>query len=80
MKLVGAVAVFVAVLFTAASAKSDTLTLSNGDRLTGSISDSDGKALTLKTEYAGDVKVKWSAIKDVSSAKPIYVVTSDRRP
>lgn len=33
----------------------DQITLTNGDRLTGTIVKSDGKELTLKTDYAGEV-------------------------
>jgi len=57
----------------------ETATLSNGDRITGSLADSDGKELTLKTSYAGDVKIQWSAIKELIAEKPIYVTTSDKK-
>jgi hypothetical protein len=82
MKAFRAIALFVFAVFAlllASVAKSDTVALKNGDHLTGSISDSDSKSLTLKTDYAGDVKVQWSAIKEVSSAKPVYVVTNDKK-
>ncbi len=59
-------------------ALADTVTMKNGDRLTGTLGDSDGKAITIHTDYAGDVKVNWSAIKEVASAKPVFVVTSDK--
>jgi putative salt-induced outer membrane protein len=59
--------------------RAEIATLSNGDRITGSLADSDGKALTLKTSYAGDVKIQWSAIKDLAATKPIYVTTSDKK-
>jgi putative salt-induced outer membrane protein YdiY len=71
-----ALAAFAAILQSAAHA--DTVTMKNGDRLTGTIGDSDGKAVTIHTDYAGDVKLKWSAIQEVASAKPIYVMTSDK--
>jgi putative salt-induced outer membrane protein YdiY len=60
-------------------ALADTVTMKNGDRLTGTIGDSDGQAVTIHTDYAGDVKVKWSAIQGVTSAKPIFIVTSDKK-
>lgn len=60
------------------TALADTLTMKNGDHLTGTIGDSDGTAVTIHTEYAGDIKVKWSAVKEVASAKPLFVVTSDK--
>jgi len=60
-------------------ASADTLTLKNGDRLTGAVVDSDGKQLTLKTDYAGDVKVQISAISAITAAKPLYVVTPEKK-
>jgi putative salt-induced outer membrane protein YdiY len=57
----------------------EVLTLANGDRITGKISDSDGKTLTLTTDYAGDVKVKWASIKELVADKPLYVTTSDKK-
>jgi Protein of unknown function, DUF481 len=59
--------------------RADRVTLDNGDRITGDIGDSDAKALTLKTAYAGDVKIQWSAMKELSSTKPIYVTTNDKK-
>jgi small nuclear ribonucleoprotein (snRNP)-like protein len=59
--------------------KADQVTLSNGDRLTGEIVKSDGKTLTLKTESAGTVEIKWSAIKAMSSDKPVYVETTSTK-
>jgi putative salt-induced outer membrane protein YdiY len=56
----------------------ETVTLANGDRITGKISDSDGKTLTLTTDYAGDVKVKWASIKELVADKPLFVTTSDK--
>jgi putative salt-induced outer membrane protein len=61
------------------STPAETATLSNGDRITGNLGDSDGKALTLQTSYAGDVKIQWSAIKELIATKPIYVMTSDKK-
>ncbi len=51
----------------------DQVTLSNGDRLTGEIVKSDGKTLTVKTEFAGTVEIQWSAVKDLRSEKPEFV-------
>lgn len=61
------------------SVYADTLTLKNGDRLTGSITASDGKEITLKTDYAGEIKVQWSAISQLAAAKPLYVVTPEKK-
>jgi putative salt-induced outer membrane protein YdiY len=62
-----------------APVKADQVALNNGDRLTGEIVKSDGKTLTLKTESAGTVEIKWSAIKAMSSEKPVYVETTSTK-
>ena len=54
-------------------ALADQIVLKNGDRLTGSISKSDGKALVIKTDYAGDVTVKFDAIQSITSAGDLNV-------
>ncbi len=58
-------------------ALADQVTLKNGDRLTGSITKSDGKALVIKTDYAGDVTVKFDAIQAITSTGDLNVVLSD---
>lgn len=55
----------------------DQVTLKNGDRLTGTIVKSDGKALVLKTDFAGDVTVKFDAIQGITSTSDLHVVMSD---
>jgi len=57
----------------------DSIALRNNDHLTGTITGSDGKQVTLKTDYAGDVKIQWSAVAEVSSVTHLYVVTSDKK-
>jgi hypothetical protein len=65
-------------------AHADTVTLANGDRLTGTIVKSDGKQLTLKTDYAGCsdepakgclITLQWPAVRQINSSAPLYVVT-----
>ena len=51
----------------------DQVVLKNGDRLTGSISKSDGKTLVIKTDYAGDVTVKFDAIQSLTSTGDLNV-------
>jgi hypothetical protein len=79
MKVVCALLLAIALLSFAPDSGADTLVLKNGDRLTGTISDSDGKQVTLKTDYAGEIKVQWAAVKDMTSEKPLYVVTPDKK-
>ncbi|MGA8151183.1 MAG: DUF481 domain-containing protein [Terriglobales bacterium] len=55
----------------------DQIVLKNGDRLTGTITKSDDKALIIKTEFAGDVTVQWPAVQDITSTQPLHVATQD---
>jgi len=55
----------------------DQVALKNGDRLTGSIVNSDGKTLTLKSEFAGEVKIQWDAITEITSSQPLYLTGKD---
>jgi putative salt-induced outer membrane protein len=60
-------------LLLAIPALADQVVLKNGDRLTGSITKSDGKSLVIKTDYAGDVTVKFDAIQSITSAGDLHV-------
>lgn len=60
-------------LVLAIPALGDQVVLKNGDRLTGSITKSDGKQLVIKTDYAGDVSVKFDAIQGITSAGDLNV-------
>jgi putative salt-induced outer membrane protein YdiY len=51
----------------------DQVALRNGDRLSGTIISSDGKELTLKTEFAGEVKIQWSAITTLTSEQTLHL-------
>ena len=51
----------------------DQVTLTNGDHVTGAIVKSDAKTLVIKTDYAGDVTVKWSAVASLQSDHELYV-------
>ncbi len=66
-------------LFAALSSFADQVTLTNGDRLTGSIVKSDDKTVTLKTDFAGTVDIKWTGIKELVSDQPL-AVTSGATP
>jgi Protein of unknown function, DUF481 len=78
MKIAQAMLSVSAVLMFACSTLADTLVLKNGDHLTGTIESSDAKAITFKTDYAGEIKVQWSAVKETSTEKPLYVVRKDQ--
>jgi putative salt-induced outer membrane protein YdiY len=69
---------FVALIVLAAQvAIADQITFKNGDRLTGVIVKSDGKALTLKSEYAGLVTVPVEAVDKIVSDQPLHVTLKD---
>jgi putative salt-induced outer membrane protein YdiY len=63
----------------ASGVRADTVVLKNGDHLTGTVVSSDGKELMFKTDFAGEIKVKWPSIAEVRSEKPLYVVTPDKK-
>jgi putative salt-induced outer membrane protein len=54
-------------------ALADQVVLKNGDRLTGLITKSDGKVLVIKTDYAGDVTLKFDAIQSITSTGDLNV-------
>jgi len=64
-------------LWLAVPALADQITLKNGDRLTGTIEKSDGKALVIKTDYAGEVTVKFDAVQAIDSTGDLNVGLSD---
>jgi putative salt-induced outer membrane protein YdiY len=69
--------VLLALLLTVVAARADQIVLKNGDRLTGSILKSDSDKLTLKTDYAGEIAINWSAIDQVSSNQPLFVTSKE---
>lgn len=57
----------------------DSVTLKNGDRLTGTVTGTDGKQLTMNAADAGVVNVAWSNVQEVATEKPVYVVTAKKQ-
>lgn len=53
----------------------DQVVLKNGDRLSGSITRSDGKVLVIKTDFAGEVTIQWPAVEQLNSTQPLHVTT-----
>lgn len=58
----------------------DQVNLKNGDRITGSILTSDDKVITLKTVYAGEIKINRSEIATLSSDAELFVTRKDEKP
>ena len=61
----------------AATAWADEVTLKNGDRLSGDILKMGEGILVLKTTYAGEVKIEWKDIREITSKAPVKVQTLD---
>ena len=55
------------------AAFADQVVLTNGDRLSGTITKSDAKSLIIKSEFAGEVTIDWSAVKEIHSTEPLHV-------
>ena len=66
-----------AMLFLTCLAWADQITLTNGDRITGSILRSDTKNLVVKTETAGDLTIKWDTVAGISAAGPLHIGLND---
>lgn len=65
------------IFFFSRLALADQVILKNGDRLTGTIEKSDGNELVIKTEFAGEVTIKWSAVQELNSAEPLHVESKE---
>lgn len=61
------------VVFSVGIAWADQVTLTNGDRITGSVLRSDTKVLVLKTDNAGELTLKWDSIAAISAPGPLYI-------
>jgi putative salt-induced outer membrane protein YdiY len=55
----------------------DQINIKNGDRLTGQIIKSDGKTLTIKTEYGGEITIPIEAIDRIASDQTLFFALSD---
>ncbi len=72
-----AILILVSVFMIAGSVLADQISFNNGDRLSGTIVKLDGDSLEMKSEVAGDVKVAWKTIVQISSSQPLYVTLKD---
>jgi putative salt-induced outer membrane protein YdiY len=68
----------VPVFLFAIPAFADQIVMKNGDKLTGSITKSDGKTLVLKTDYAGDLTIKFDAVQSLSSTGDLNVTAGGK--
>lgn len=68
---------YLLVILSAHAAYADQVVMKNGDRLSGVIQKFDGKALIIKSEFAGAVTIAWDAVTEVISDKTIFVGLKD---
>ncbi len=54
-------------------AAADQVSFQNGDRLSGTILKSDTKELIIKSDIAGEVKVPWAAVANLSTSSTAYL-------
>ena len=64
-------------VFSMATGLADRIVLKNGDRLSGTIVQSDETELVINTEFAGEVNVVADAIESIMSHDPVYVTLAD---
>ena len=59
------------------SLRADLVTLKNGDRISGLIIESDREAMTMKTEFLGEVKIQWEPIERIQAEQTLFVTDQD---
>ncbi len=64
-------------LAVALPAVADTVTLRNGDRITGDVVRKENGTLIVKTSYAGEIKIKWADVAGISTDKAVEVQLAD---
>ncbi|MGH9593789.1 MAG: DUF481 domain-containing protein, partial [Bryobacteraceae bacterium] len=60
-------------------AGADTIVFKNGDKLTGTFVRADGAKVTLKSDVAGEVTVAADKIQSLGVAKPVVMMTQDKK-
>lgn len=55
----------------------DQITLTNGDRITGTILQSDAKTLTIKSDLEGQVTIQWSGVATITSTQELHLTLTD---
>ena len=70
---------YIAILLFVSShpAFADTVTLQNGDRITGQVVSKTTNTLKFKTSYAGTLKINWQEIRELQVDKPVLIMLRD---
>jgi opacity protein-like surface antigen len=58
----------------AGCASADEVVMKNGDRIRGEIASLSGGKLVLRTDYAGEISLRWEEVASVSTSKPIEIL------
>ena len=69
--------VLLALLLLSAACVADVVRLSNGDRITGTVSGMDSATVQIKTDYAGEVKIRVAKVVEISSDTPLHIRTAE---
>ncbi len=69
----------VAVVLCISAGQADTLAMSNGDWLSGTVVMMEESTLLLATDYAGEIGIDWSAVREVWLERPLPVLLQDDR-
>jgi putative salt-induced outer membrane protein YdiY len=69
-------ALFFPALMLSAPGHADEIELTNGDRITGRIVSKAGNELVVRTDYAGELRLRWDLVKSLRTSEPVTVMTA----
>jgi putative salt-induced outer membrane protein YdiY len=70
-------ALLLMMVFSLHSARADQIVLANGDRLTGKVVSKTEDTLKFRTEYAGEIKVRWKNVVSITTDEPVTVMSAN---
>lgn len=79
MRITFAVICFCVFAMLAGSAGADSVILKSGDHITGTITGADDKTVSVKTDFAGEIKVNWSSVQEITGDTTLFVLTPDKK-
>ncbi len=65
------------ILVLAQPAFADRIVLKNGDRISGTIIKKDGEKITIRTESAGTIEIKWEAVEVIEAEDVLHIELAD---
>lgn len=60
-----------------AALQADEVVLVNGDRFTGTVVSKEGDVLVFRTDYAGNLRIRWAEVRQISSDSPVWLHLED---